>query len=54
MDRTALAGQRILLLEDDSDSRETMSLLLELAGASVVSTPTTRPPRPLPGTPVVI
>jgi two-component system, chemotaxis family, CheB/CheR fusion protein len=35
-----LAGKRILLLEDDSDARESMAMLLELAGAAVVSTPT--------------
>jgi CheY-like chemotaxis protein len=40
MEAAALAGKRILLLEDDRDSRESMALLLELAGASVVSTPT--------------
>jgi two-component system CheB/CheR fusion protein len=39
-DTTALAGKWILLLEDDTDSRESMSMLLELAGAHVVSTPT--------------
>ena len=36
----ALEGKRILLLEDDTDSRESMTMLLELAGAKVVSTPT--------------
>ena len=36
----ALEGKRILLLEDDTDSRESMAMLLELAGANVVSTPT--------------
>jgi len=36
----ALGGKRILLLEDDSDARESMAMLLELAGAAVVSTPT--------------
>ena len=36
----ALDGKRILLLEDDTDSRESMAMLLELAGAKVVSTPT--------------
>jgi CheY-like chemotaxis protein len=36
----ALEGKRILLLEDDTDSRESMAMLLELAGAKVVSTPT--------------
>ncbi len=35
-----LAGKRILLLEDDKDARESMAMLLELAGAAVVSTPT--------------
>jgi two-component system, chemotaxis family, CheB/CheR fusion protein len=35
-----LAGKRILLLEDDTDARESMAMLLELAGAAVVSTPT--------------
>ena len=35
-----LAGKRILLLEDDSDARESMAMLLELAGAAVVSSPT--------------
>jgi two-component system CheB/CheR fusion protein len=35
-----LEGKRILLLEDDTDSRESMAMLLELAGAKVVSTPT--------------
>ncbi|MGH7346345.1 MAG: response regulator [Candidatus Rokuibacteriota bacterium] len=41
MDATAaLAGKRILLLEDDADSRESMAMLLELAGARVVSIPT--------------
>src|SRR5262245_8680215 len=40
MEEATLAGKRILLLEDDRDSRESMALLLELAGASVVSTPT--------------
>jgi CheY-like chemotaxis protein len=40
MEAAALGGKRILLLEDDRDSRESMALLLELAGASVVSTPT--------------
>jgi len=39
-DKTPLAGKRILLLEDDSDARESMVMLLELAGAAVVSTPT--------------
>ena len=38
--KTPLAGKRILLLEDDSDARESMAMLLELAGAAVVSTPT--------------
>lgn len=40
MDAAALAGKRILLLEDDTDARESMAMLLELAGAAVVSTPT--------------
>ena len=40
MDAATLEGKRILLLEDDTDSRESMALLLELAGAKVVSTPT--------------
>ncbi len=40
MDAAALGGKRILLLEDDTDSRESMAMLLELAGANVVSTPT--------------
>ena len=40
MEAAALEGKRILLLEDDRDSRESMAMLLELAGASVVSTPT--------------
>jgi two-component system, chemotaxis family, CheB/CheR fusion protein len=35
-----LTGKRILLLEDDSDARESMAMLLEFAGAIVVSTPT--------------
>ena len=39
-DAATLGGKRILLLEDDMDSRESMALLLELAGAHVVSTPT--------------
>jgi two-component system, chemotaxis family, CheB/CheR fusion protein len=39
-DAAALAGKRILLLEDDTDSRESMVMLLELAGAEVTSTPT--------------
>ena len=39
-DAPALGGKRILLLEDDTDSRESMAMLLELAGAKVVSTPT--------------
>jgi len=39
-DNAPLAGKRILLLEDDSDARESMAMLLELAGAAVVSTPT--------------
>ena len=39
-DKTPLAGKRILLLEDDTDSRESMAMLLELAGAKVFSTPT--------------
>jgi CheY-like chemotaxis protein len=39
-DAAALGGKRILLLEDDMDSRESMVMLLELAGAKVVSTPT--------------
>ena len=39
-DGAALGGKRILLLEDDSDARESMTMLLELAGAAVVSTPT--------------
>jgi CheY-like chemotaxis protein len=39
-DAAALGGKRILLLEDDTDSRESMVMLLELAGAKVVSTPT--------------
>jgi two-component system, chemotaxis family, CheB/CheR fusion protein len=40
MDAATLEGKRILLLEDDTDSRESMAMLLELAGAKVVSTPT--------------
>jgi CheY-like chemotaxis protein len=40
MDAARLEGKRILLLEDDTDSRESMALLLEMAGANVVSTPT--------------
>lgn len=40
MDAAVLGGKRILLLEDDTDSRESMAMLLELAGANVVSTPT--------------
>jgi two-component system, chemotaxis family, CheB/CheR fusion protein len=40
MDAAALDGKRILLLEDDTDSRESMAMLLEMAGANVVSTPT--------------
>ena len=39
-DAVTLGGKRILLLEDDTDSRESMAMLLELAGAKVVSTPT--------------
>ena len=39
-DVATLGGKRILLLEDDTDSRESMTMLLELAGAEVVSTPT--------------
>jgi CheY-like chemotaxis protein len=39
-DVATLGGKRILLLEDDTDSRESMTMLLELAGANVVSTPT--------------
>ena len=39
-DAAALGGKRILLLEDDMDSRESMAMLLERAGAKVVSTPT--------------
>jgi two-component system, chemotaxis family, CheB/CheR fusion protein len=39
-DNAPLADKRILLLEDDSDARESMAMLLELAGAAVVSTPT--------------
>ena len=39
-DDAPLTGKRILLLEDDSDARESMAMLLEFAGASVVSTPT--------------
>ena len=39
-DAATLEGKRILLLEDDTDSRESMAMLLELAGAKVVSTPT--------------
>jgi two-component system, chemotaxis family, CheB/CheR fusion protein len=39
-DAAALGGKRILLLEDDTDARESMTMLLELAGAKVVSTPT--------------
>ena len=39
-DVATLGGKRILLLEDDTDSRESMAMLLELAGAKVVSTPT--------------
>jgi two-component system, chemotaxis family, CheB/CheR fusion protein len=41
MDASApLTGKRILLLEDDADARESMVMLLELAGANVVPTPT--------------
>ena len=40
MDAAVLGGKRILLLEDDTDSRESMAMLLELAGANVISTPT--------------
>jgi DNA-binding response OmpR family regulator len=40
MDAAGLEGTRILLLEDDTDARESMAMLLELAGANVVSTPT--------------
>src|SRR4029453_15697703 len=40
MDAATLEGKRILPLEDDTDSRESMAMLLELAGAKVVSTPT--------------
>jgi two-component system, chemotaxis family, CheB/CheR fusion protein len=40
MDAAALDGKRILLLEDDTDSRESMAMLLEMAGADVVQTPT--------------
>jgi DNA-binding response OmpR family regulator len=36
----ALNGKHILLLEDDADARDSMAMLLELAGAHVVSTPT--------------
>jgi two-component system, chemotaxis family, CheB/CheR fusion protein len=39
-DSRALEGKRVLLLEDDTDSRDVMAMLLELAGASVVSTAT--------------
>jgi two-component system, chemotaxis family, CheB/CheR fusion protein len=39
-DARALEGKRILLLEDDTDSRDAMAMLLELAGASVVSAST--------------
>ncbi len=39
-DASPLGGKWILLLEDDTDSRESMTMLLELAGAKVVSTPT--------------
>ncbi len=39
-DAPPLGGKWILLLEDDADSRESMTMLLELAGATVVSTPT--------------
>ena len=39
-DKTPLAGKRILLLEDDRDARDSMVMLLELAGAAVVSPPT--------------
>ena len=39
-DARALEGKRVLLLEDDTDSRDAMAMLLELAGASVVSTST--------------
>jgi CheY-like chemotaxis protein len=39
-DARALEGKRVLLLEDDTDSRDTMAMLLELAGVSVVSTST--------------
>jgi len=40
MDAAALDGKRILLLEDDTDSRESMAMLLEIVGADVVQTPT--------------
>jgi len=39
-DAPALTGKHILLLEDDADTRDSMAMLLELAGAHVVSTPT--------------
>jgi len=39
-DARALEGKRVLLLEDDTDSRDAMAMLLESAGASVVSTST--------------
>jgi len=39
-DKTPLTGNRILLLEDDRDARDSMVMLLELAGAAVVSPPT--------------
>ena len=40
MEDGMLRGRRILLLEDDTDARESMAMLLEVAGANVVSTPT--------------
>src|SRR5438309_9765377 len=40
MDAAALDGKRILLLEDDTDSRESVAMLLEIVGADVVQTPT--------------
>ena len=39
-DALALAGKRILLLEDDADARDSMAMLLAVAGADVVSMPT--------------
>ena len=39
-DARPLAGKRILLLEDDADARDSMAMLLTVAGADVVSMPT--------------